>query len=294
MSFWAALRRAVVGLQAGERLQVESGLETMRAVAASVPEPLMAWTRLKLESGWALVGATSRHLSDGRSRRTRVGSASGEPDAGPSFFGQLSRVRSFQGRGGEDAEQTLRRAREPDSLASWRAAAAMALIESGRRDDARELMLAADFQSARSDETWLMATSCSARSLLRLRLRERAGELYELLEPFSAQFVAGGTIVAGSAAAALGQLAASLERYDQAEVHYAAAARLEERLDAPLFLARTHVAWAGTLVARGRPEDLQRVQPMLDEAEETAERLGAGGVTREVAACLTALAAINR
>ena len=55
LSFWAALRRVVVGLQVGERPQVESGLETMRAVVASVPEPLMAWTRLKLESGWALV-----------------------------------------------------------------------------------------------------------------------------------------------------------------------------------------------------------------------------------------------
>ena len=55
LSFWAALRRMVVGLQAGERSQVESALATIRALAASVPEPWIACTRLKLESSWALV-----------------------------------------------------------------------------------------------------------------------------------------------------------------------------------------------------------------------------------------------
>ena len=71
------------------------------------------------------------------------------------------------------------------------------------------------------------------------------------------------------------------------------AARIEERLGAPLFLARTRVAWAGALIARGRPEDLQRAEAMLADAEETAGRLGAEGITQEVAACRTALAAIT-
>ena len=47
------------------------------------------------------------------------------------------------------------------------------------------------------------------------------------------------------------------------------------------------------LIARGRPEDLDRAQHMLEQAEETAGRLGGGLVTREVAECRAALAAIN-
>ena len=51
---------------------------------------------------------------------------------------------------------------------------------------------------------------------------------------------------------------ATLERYEQAERHFAAAAEIEERLGAQLFLARTHASWARALIARGRPEDLER------------------------------------
>ena len=217
----------------------------------------------------------------------------GEPDAGPSLSGQVSRVRSFQGRGDEIAEQSRERAREPDSVAMWRAAAAMGLIASDRPDEARELMLAADFQGGRSDETWLMAMLLCGEVCSQLRLRDRVGELYELLEPVSGQFVAGGTIVSGSADSVLGRLAAALEQYEQAEAHFAAAGEIEERLGAPLFLARTRIAWAHALIARGRPQDLQRVKVMLDEAEEAAERLAAEGVTQEAAACRTALAAVT-
>ena len=38
----------IVGLEAGDRSQVESGLATMRTLAASVPEPFIAWVRLVL------------------------------------------------------------------------------------------------------------------------------------------------------------------------------------------------------------------------------------------------------
>ena len=136
---------------------------------------------------------------------------------------------------------------------------------------------------------FLWADVCS-----RLRLADRAGELYELLAPFPGQLASvGGACVFGSIAWALGTLATTLERYEQAEGHFAAAAEIEERLGAPLFLARTHAGWARALIARGRPEDLDRAQHMLEQAEETAERLGGGLVTREVAECRAALAAIN-
>ena len=293
LTFWAALRRMVVGLQAGERSQVESGLATMRTLAASVPQPLIAFTRLRLESIWALVQGDLQASEQWATEAYEVGRTSGEPDAVPSFGGQLNNVRSFQGRYGELVERTLQRADEPDSLAGWRAAAAKALVESGRSDEARERALDADFRSIRGDETWFMAMFMWAEVCSRLCLRDRAGELYELLAPFSGQFVAGGTIVSGSVASALGQLAATLERYEQAEGHFAAAAEFEERLGAPLFLAHTHASWARALITRGRPDDLERAEHMLEQAGDTAGRLGAEGITREVAECRATLATIG-
>ncbi len=81
LSFWAALRRMVVGLQAGERSQVESGIASMRTLAASVPQPLIAWTRLKLESVWALVQGDLQAAEQWATQAHEVGTASGEPDA---------------------------------------------------------------------------------------------------------------------------------------------------------------------------------------------------------------------
>jgi hypothetical protein len=55
-----------------------------------------------------------------------------------------------------------------------------------------------------------------------------------------------------------------------------------------LLPARTRAGWARALIARGRPEDFESAQQMLEQAEKTAERLGGELVTREVAKCRAA------
>jgi hypothetical protein len=211
-----------------------------------------------------------------------------------SFGVQLFTVRYFQGRLGELVEQALALTREEASVAGHRAGAALALLEGGRGDEARELALAEDLQSIPWEHGWSSAMILWAMVCSRLRIVDRTGELYELLAPFSGQVAANVTSVWGAVAWVLGTLAATLERYDQAEGHFAAAAEIEERLGAPLLLARTHAAWAHTLIARGRPEDRDRAQAMLEQAQDTAARLGADGIAREVAECRGALAAISR
>jgi len=292
LSFWAPARSLIVGLEAGDRAQVESGLEGMRTVAASVPQPVLDCVRLLHESGWALVEGDFQASQQFAIDAYEVGTASGQPDAMRIFGAQLFQIRYSQGLGGELVEQSVRLAGERDSLSAWRAAAAVALIESGQEDQALELTLAEDFQSVPSDDIWSIGMFLWADACSRLRVGDRAGELYELLAPFSGQLARTGTVVC-SIPWALGTLATTLERYEQAESHFAAAAQIEARLGAPLFLARTHAGWARALIARGRPEDLERAQPMLEHAEDTARRLGAGGTTREVAECRAALAAIS-
>jgi class 3 adenylate cyclase len=290
MSFWAALRRMVVGLQTGERPQVETAFATIRTLAASVPEPYIAWTRLKLESSWALVQGDLQASEQWASEAHEFGTASGVPDTASSYAGQRSWIRYFQGRGAENVESALRGAARPDALAAWRATAALALIESGRADEARERALAADLQGDLADETWFMAMFLWAEVCSRLCILDRSHEIYELLAPFSGQLVAGGTIVSGSIDRALGMLAMTLERYEDADGHFAAAAEIEERLGAPLLLARTRADWARALIARGRSEDLERAQHVLELAEDS---VGAEGIARDIAECRTVLASAS-
>ncbi len=293
LSFQAAAWRMTLGLEAGDRSQAESGLARMRTLAAAVPEPSLAFLRLLLESGWALAQGELQAAEQFATQMFEIGTASGEPDAASMFGAMLLSVRHHQGRSCELLEQIVNLAGEANNPAAWRAAAAGALIDSGREGEARALALAEDFQSVPWDWVWLGTVYSWASVCARLHLVDRAGELHELLAPFVERLAVSGALVSGSIPWVLGMLASTLERYEQAEGHFAAAAKIEKRFGAPLFLARTHVSWAGALIACGRPEDLERAQSMLEQAEEVAGRLGAEGITRDIAERRAALAAIS-
>ena len=293
LSFSAAQRGWDVGLEAGDRAQAESAIATMSRLAASVPEPSLAFARLLHECGWALAQGDLQEAEQLAIQAFEAGTASAQPDALMMFGAQLGNARYFQGRTGELVEQVAQLAGEPGSLPAWRALAALALIESGRDAEARELALAEDFQSVPWDVVWSVAIVAWADVCSRLGLGDRAGELYELLAPFPGQLAATGVSVYGSIDRALGTLATTLERYEQAESDFAAAAEIEERFGAPLLLAHTHAGWARVLIARGRPEDIDRAQHMLKQAEDVATRLGAAGIVREITECRAALAAVG-
>jgi hypothetical protein len=99
---------------------------------------------------------------------------------------------------------------------------------------------------------FLWADVCS-----RLRLPDRALEIYERLAPCSDQLAVSGAMVRGLIPWALGALATNLERYDEAEAHFAAAAEMEGRPACRCSLPAP-AGWARALTARGRPEDLGR------------------------------------
>jgi class 3 adenylate cyclase len=280
---WAAAgKQWEIGMETGDRAQAESGIATARSFAVSVPEPAIGYARLMAESCWACTQGELQAAEQWAIQMLEAGTASGQPDAATIFGAHIFNVRYHQGRLVELVEQLVR--------SRWRPAASLALIESGREDDARELAHAEDFQRGRWDWMWAMTMFYWADACSRLGLADRAEELYQLFRPFSGQIAITGAYVAGSYDWALGTLARTLERHDESERHFAAAAEIEERLGAPLFLARTHAGWAQTVLARGRTEDLGRAQRMLEQAEETAERLGGGLVTREAAECRAALA----
>jgi tetratricopeptide (TPR) repeat protein len=153
--------------------------------------------------------------------------------------------------------------------------------------EAVQLALAEDFDRVPMAAVWSGAFYGWAEVCSELGLVDRAGELYELLAPFAGQVASGGSQLYGSFAWPLGRLAVTLGRFEQAEEHFAAAAQIDERLGAPLFLARTNADWANALISRGRPEDLDRVEPMLEQAERAARRAGAVHIVAKVSGLRT-------
>jgi hypothetical protein len=193
---------------------------------------------------------------------------------------------------GELVEQSARLARR-DSHWLYRAAAALSLLECGREDEAQDLALAEDPHAAPWDWHWSWTMVIWADVCCRLELTARAAELYELLLPFAGQMAGTGASAWGSVASALGLLATVLERDGVPEEHFQAGAAIEERFGAPLLAARTHVAWARSLIARGTPEDIRRAEAMLARSEEMAGRLGSGLVGQEIERCRVGLTGIG-
>ena len=125
--------------------------------------------------------------------------------------------------------------------------------------------------------------------LVATRLGDRPGasELYGLLAPYGDQFAFTYAGAWGAVSHYLGLLAATLDRFDEAEAHFAAAAETHERNDMPPCLARTRCEWAAMLLQRGEPADAERASDLLDQALTTARDLGLAGVERRVVGFLS-------
>jgi hypothetical protein len=106
--------------------------------------------------------------------------------------------------------------------------------------------------------------------------------LYQRLAPWHDQIAIHGARVNGSVALYLGLLATTLDRYDDADAHFAEAHAMHERIGAPYWLAVTRVDWAKMLLRRNRTGDDNRARAMLEQALATAREYGFGGIERQV------------
>ena len=137
LSFCAAGSQWIVGSETGDRSLVEGALETMRALAVTVPQPSFVWLRLLDECIWMLIQGDLQSSERFATEAFDAGTASGEPDAALFIGGQLFIIRYHQSRAGELADQLAELADLPESLPAWRAAAAICLMQSGQSGEAR-------------------------------------------------------------------------------------------------------------------------------------------------------------
>ena len=236
------------------------------------------WTVAHLDSARALLAGRLADAEAAAVRGLEAARESGAPPsvAQPAFVRLLWTIRAVQGRlieldeaGREMGEAVA------DPPATFFVARSAVARERRDRDAAREAFegaLAKGLLELPRGPTWTITLIWAADVCAWLDDRARAARLYELLDPF-AEII---TWHYGPVGRAVGRLAATLERREEAERRLRAAVTVCERIDARAFLAMARHDLGELLLPS--PEGRR----LLDEARTAADELGISGFDRRV------------
>jgi DNA-binding SARP family transcriptional activator len=163
------------------------------------------------------------------------------------------------------------------TIPGWRCVLAWLLAETGRRDEAREILesFATDnFHGLPLDGIWLGAVAYLAETAAELEDATHAAALQALLEPYADRNVAIGwaSTCAGSASRHLGLLADLLGSRDEAISRLEAALAMNEHMRARPWVIHTQIDLARVLAQV--PADRERASELLDTALTEAQQLG--------------------
>ncbi len=274
-------------LEKGEAALAREQLEGFVALARQTREPTSQWLAGIYRGLWALFEGRFDE-AERIANETAEFARRFEHPGGPQFQAiQISRVRAEQGRL-EEMIPVVEAIVKATPLSGWRARLVQLYAEFGREADARrelDALAADDFAAIPSDSLWLLSLCWLAEACAILSDRERAERLYLRLLPHAKRnVVVANAAVNGSVERSLGQLAATLGRYADAERHFEAAIDFDRRLGARPLQARVQVDFARMLLDRSDPGDRVRALRLANEALSIAQALGMKLVTERALA----------
>jgi tetratricopeptide (TPR) repeat protein len=263
-------------LELGDICTADKEIETWAGLAEELRQPVY--------QHWATHVRAMRAIMDGRfeegerlaleglaiGQRAHYQSAAGAEQA---MFGvQVFELRFLQGRLSE-VEPTVRASvAEYPEIVGWRAALASIHSQLGREQEARaefEKLSEGDFAALPRDMGWLITLDLVAEVCAYLGDACRAAALYELLLPYAGHNIIVGAptvICRGSASYDLGLLATTTGRWDDAGRHFEDALRMNAKIGARPWLARTKHDYAAMLIRRNSPGDCDKAFRLLTEA----------------------------
>ncbi|MEY2522895.1 MAG: hypothetical protein QOJ66_1460, partial [Ilumatobacteraceae bacterium] len=226
-----------------------------------------------------------------------LGQQAQHPEALAIMVLELGAIRGLQGRGDELADGLQDYVDQFPEMAAARVGLAASYAEAGKLEEARaefEHFAADRFATVPNDFQWIASMTALVVACIAIEDTENAQRLYELLLSYAGRDVMTGYGITcePSVDHYLGLLATMLEQWDDAEMHFAAAAERARRMEARPYLAQTQFDWASMLVHRGRQLDRGRALDLAQNALAAAEQLGMGLLSERAATlrkqCLSA------
>jgi class 3 adenylate cyclase/tetratricopeptide (TPR) repeat protein len=281
-----------VGLESGDLEGVERGQAHMREADEQLGEPFVHWCRTWFDGSIAIARGRLEEGDSLMEEAVAMALESGQGDAMTIYVAQLIALRREQGRMDELVDLLVQAVEDNPGLPAFAGALAYTYTEAGHEDEARALLeegAAKGFRHIGLDVTWLSGQLMYAEVAGHLKEPGAAAAIAELLEPHAGLMCWNGGLYMGPVASYLGRLASVTRDDERAEAHFAAAVEALESFDAPLFLARTRMWWAESLLERGGEE--ARARELLEQAAAEARERGCPPVERRATELLAAAAA---
>ena len=290
--FFAAGYRAMIAPCSGDVDEMDRCLEIEATVVDQLDQPTLTWVHTFTRTVRALIAGDVDRADQLAADALRIGTESGQPDATTFHLLQSMEVSWQRGAMGDAVPLLERAVADYPGLPVLRAGLAVAYAEAGRIDATRRLLqefAARQFDLPREVGNWLPGMALYAEAAIESADSTAAQALLDRLAPYVDLLSCDDVTAEGPVAHFLGGLAGVLGRYEAADEYFTRAAALSARVDAKFFAARTGLAWARLLIARGASGDAVKARVLLTNALGTATAHGYATVERHAAAALQQL-----
>jgi len=262
-------------------------LDAHQCVADAVGEPFYTYSARAMTVARAINAGRFEDAERIAGEAHAIGQQLGVDNADGVLGVQMFTIRREQGRLRELAPFVKHFVDERGAGAAWRPGLAVIYADLEQQAGAAaefERLALEGFQSVPRDSLWQASLCYLADVCDYLRDAERAAMLYEMLLPFARLTVVLGnaTVCLGATSRFLGQLAATMARWEDAEAHFEHALELNGRMAATPWMAHTRFQYARGMMRRGRRDDAQRAMQLLDEAVAAARQRGMHGLLSRI------------
>lgn len=286
--FWSATLRGIVAAYDQDIDELDRCFEWSSSIADDLHQPSLNWVQGIRRAGRALIAGDANGAERLASEALGIGSESGEPDAGAIFGPQLIGVAFERGTLGQLVPLIESSVEENPTVPAFSAALALAYVEDGSIDLARQLLERFETEGFElpNDFIWLTGMTLYAEAATECREPRFAGPLFQRLVTRADLLAFDGITCAGPVSHYAGDLAAVLGRYDEADALFAKSCEFSRRVGAEFYAARTDLSWGRMLIERNAPTDVDRARELLTKAHARAVARGFENVERRAAASL--------
>ncbi|HZI37017.1 MAG TPA: hypothetical protein VFF24_01830, partial [Acidimicrobiia bacterium] len=276
--------RFKAAMELADVAEAERSLASNQALVAELGQPLLIWATLHHQASLRIFhceGDAEAAITTAQ----RFGESIGQ---NPIFWNtHWAALRLNQDRADEPLEWWSVAAERTQSpmikalVAEWTAQTGDLVAAAKGFDELAE----AGFVHPPNNAAWIVFFTECAWLCARLGRVDCVPLLRSALQPYAGQLVLGAFAawIVGSVDFFLGVLAATVRDWEDAEARFAAAAVVQQHVNAPAWLARTHLEWARMLFARAEPGDEERAHDLLRQAVAIVSERGVPRIEHEAA-----------